>query len=159
MGETYGVIKSISKKKLKGEKKENLLSELNTSWLDEFKNTDNFNNVWNVIEDSSRYAFNSPHAYSMGGDSAYQAWFKAHHTSTFYEVAINHYQEKNKKDKIDALVKEAIKFYGYKLGDSVKDIVNDSDKVWAERQLKQNEEQISICDEIVVQLQQQEEQL
>lgn len=116
MGETYGVIKSISKKKLKGEKKENLLSELNTSWLDDFKNTDNFNNVWNVIEDSSRYAFNSPHAYSMGGDSAYQAWFKAHHTSTFYEVAINHYQEKNKKDKIDALVKEAIKFYGYKLG-------------------------------------------
>ena len=116
MGETYGVIKSISKKKLKGEKKKNLLSELNIAWLDEFNNTDNFNNVWNVIEDSSRYAFNSPHAYSMGGDSAYQAWFKAHHTATFYEVAINHYQEKNKKDKIDALVKEAIKFYGYKLG-------------------------------------------
>lgn len=116
MGETYGVIKSISKKKLRGEKKENLLSELNTAWLDEFNNTDNFNNVWNVIEDSARYAFNSPHAYSMGGDSAYQAWFKAHHTSTFYEVAINHYQEKNKKDKIDALVKEAIKFFGYNLG-------------------------------------------
>lgn len=117
MGETYGVIKSISKKKLKGAKKENLLSELNMAWLEEFKNTDNFNNVWNVIEDSARYAFNSPHAYSMGGDSAYQAWFKAHHTTKFYEEAINHYQEKNKKDKIDALVKEAIKFYGYKLGD------------------------------------------
>lgn len=116
MGETYGVIKSISKKKLKGEKKEHLLSELNHSWNDEFGNIDNFKNVWNVIEDSARYAFNSPHAYSMGGDSAYQAWFKAHHTKTFYEVAINHYQEKNKKDKIDALVKEAIKFWGYKLG-------------------------------------------
>lgn len=116
MGETYGVIKSISKKKLKGEKKEKLLSDLDSAWLDEFQNTDNFNNVWNVIEDSARYAFNAPHAYSMGGDSAYQAWFKAHHTSTFYEVAINHYQEKNKKDKIDALVKEAIKFFGYKLG-------------------------------------------
>lgn len=117
MGETYGVIKSISKKKLKGEKKEHLLAELNQSWDDEFGNTNNFKNVWNVIEDSARYAFNSPHAYSMGGDSAYQAWFKAHHTKTFYEVAINHYQEKNKKDKIDALVKEAIKFWGYKLGD------------------------------------------
>lgn len=117
MGETYGVIKSISKKKLKGEKKEHLLAELNQSWNDEFGNTDNFKNVWNVIEDSSKYAFNSPHAYSMGGDSAYQAWFKAHHTKTFYEVAINHYQDKNKKDKIDALVKEAIKFWGYKLGD------------------------------------------
>lgn len=116
MGETYGVIKSISKKKLKGEKKEHLLNELKKSWVKEFDNIDNFNNVWNVIEDSARYAFNSPHAYSMGGDSAYQAWFKAHHTKTFYEVAINHYQLKGKKDKIDALVKEAIKFYGYKLG-------------------------------------------
>lgn len=93
------------------------MAELNQSWNDEFGNTDNFRNVWNVIEDSARYAFNSPHAYSMGGDSAYQAWFKAHHTKTFYEVAINHYQEKNKKDKIDSLVKEAIRFWGYKLGD------------------------------------------
>lgn len=117
MGETYGVIKSISKKKLKGEKKNILLAELNTSWMEEFHNLDNFNKVWKVIEDSAAYAFNAPHAYSMGGDSAYQAWFKAHHTTKFYEVAINHYQEKNKKDKIDALVKEAIKFYGYQLGD------------------------------------------
>ena len=97
MGETYGVIKSISKKKLKGEKKEHLLTELNHSWAEEFNNTNNFKNVWNVIEDSSRYAFNSPHAYSMGGDSAYQAWFKAHHTKTFYEEAIRHYQLKKIK--------------------------------------------------------------
>lgn len=116
MGETYNVIKSISKKKLKGEKKENLLKELKEAWIEEFNNLDNFNKVWKVIEDSAQYAFNSPHAYSMGGDSAYQAWFKAHHTTKFYEVAINHYQEKNKKDKIDALVKEAMKFYGYRLG-------------------------------------------
>ena len=117
MGETYGVIKSISKKKLKGEKKKNLLNDLTDSWVEEFHNKNNFNNVWNVIEDSARYAFNAPHAYSMGGDSAYQAWFKAHYTATFYEVAINHYQEKGNKDKIDALIKEAIKFFGYKFGD------------------------------------------
>lgn len=117
MGETYGVIKSISKKKLKGEKKKNLLNDLTDSWIEEFHNKNNFNNVWNVIEDSARYAFNAPHAYSMGGDSAYQAWFKAHYTATFYEVAINHYQEKGNKDKIDALIKEAIKFFGYKFGD------------------------------------------
>lgn len=117
MSETYGVIKSISKKKLKGEKKDNLLKELKESWLKIFGNLDNFNNVWKVIEDSAAYAFNAPHAYSMAGDSLYQAWFKAHHTAKFYEVAITHYQEKNKKDKIDALVKEALKFYGFKLGD------------------------------------------
>ena len=116
MSETYDVIKSISKKKLKGAKKQYLLKQLKTAWMNDFGNTDNFINVWNVIEDSARYAFNAPHAYSMGGDSVYQAWFKAHHTKTFYEVAINHYQDKGKKDKIDTLVKEAIKHFGYKLG-------------------------------------------
>lgn len=119
MAETYGVIKNISKKKYKlhPEMLKELQERLIEGWKTEIGKTDNFNNVWNVIESSGSYAFNSPHAYSMGGDSAYQAWFKAHHTKTFYEVAINHYQEKNKKDKIDALVKEAIKFWGYKLGD------------------------------------------
>ena len=119
MAETYGVIKNISKKKYKlhPEMLKELQERLIEGWKAEIGNTDNFNNVWNVIESSGSYAFNAPHAYSMGGDSAYQAWFKAHHTKTFYEVAINHYQEKNKKDKIDALVKEAIKFWGYKLGD------------------------------------------
>ena len=119
MAETYGVIKNISKKKYKlhPEMLKELQERLIEGWRVEIGKTDNFNNVWNVIESSGSYAFNSPHAYSMGGDSAYQAWFKAHHTKTFYEVAINHYQEKNKKDKIDALVKEAIKFWEYKLGD------------------------------------------
>jgi DNA polymerase III alpha subunit len=117
MSETYGVIKAISKKKLKGEKLEHLKSTLKENWFKIIGNLDNFDNVWNVIEASSKYAFNAPHALSMGGDSAYQAWFKAHHTAKFYEVAINHYQDKNKKDKIDALVKEAINFFDYTLGD------------------------------------------
>ena len=51
MGDTYGVIKSISKKKLKGEKKEHLLIELKEDWQKEFNNLNNFNNVWNDIED------------------------------------------------------------------------------------------------------------
>ena len=38
---------------------------------------------------------------------------------------------------------------GYKLGDSLKSIVNDSDKAWAERQKEQNEAQISACSEIM----------
>lgn len=38
---------------------------------------------------------------------------------------------------------------GYKLGDSLKSIVNDSDKAWAERQKVQNEAQITECDKIM----------
>lgn len=59
MGETYGVIKSISKKRLKGEKKANLLKELKAKWLEKIGNLDNFNKVWQIIEDSARYSFNA----------------------------------------------------------------------------------------------------
>ena len=38
---------------------------------------------------------------------------------------------------------------GYKLGDSIKDIVNDSDKAWAERQKEQHNKTISECYEIL----------
>lgn len=117
MGETYGVIKGISKKKLKGEKLQHLKNEVMAGWKDKIGPLDNFDKVWQVINDAARYSFNSPHSLSMGGDSAYLAWFKAHHTAKFYEVAINHYQAKGDKEKIDALVKEINKFYGYRLGE------------------------------------------
>lgn len=117
MGETYGVIKGISKKKLKGKKLQHLKDEVMAGWQEKIGSLDNFDKVWQVINDAARYSFNSPHSLSMGGDSAYLAWFKAHHTVKFYEVAINHYQAKGDKKKIDALVKEINKFYGYRLGE------------------------------------------
>lgn len=117
MNDTYGVIKSISKKKLKGEKKQHLLDQLQKEWKDKIKNLDNFNNVWDVISSAARYSFNAPHALSMAGDSAYIAYFKAHYTDKFYEDSINHYLLKSNKDKMNDLITEASKFYGYKLGD------------------------------------------
>lgn len=117
MSDTYGIIKSISKKKLKGEKKEHLLATLKADWKEKIGNLDNFDKIWKVISDAARYSFNCSHAYEMAGDSLYQAWFKAHHTAKFYEVAIKHYQQKGKKEKIDALLKEALNVYGYKLAD------------------------------------------
>ena len=134
MGETYKVIKSISKKKLKGEKLQHLLDEIRPVWIKEFGNDKNFSKVWTVIEQAAAYSFNAPHAYSMAGDSLYEAWFKAHHTALFYEVAMKHYQKKNNKDKIADLQAEAIKYYGYRLaeykfGDDNRDIgVSDGTK-------------------------------
>lgn len=135
MTETYGVIKSISKKKLKGEKKDILKKSLIEYWTKIFGNTDNFEEVWKVIEDSARYSFNAPHALSMAGDSAYLAWFKSHHTSKFYETSINHYLSKDNKDKINALMRESSQFYGYSIkapkfgGDYSTAIVNDKEKI------------------------------
>ena len=113
MGETYGVIKAISKKKLKGEKKEKLEAQLKENWQKIFGNLDNFQKVWDIINDAGRYAFNAPHSLSMCGDSLYQAWFKAHYPSKFYEIAISHYQRKENKDKISALITEAATYFDY----------------------------------------------
>lgn len=119
MTNCYETIKAISKKKYDKhpEKLQELKNTLIKGWKDKIGDTTEFNNIWSTVENFAKYGFNAPHSLSMGGDSAYEAWFKAHHTSKFYEVAIRHYQAKNKKDKIEALTKEAIKFYGYKLED------------------------------------------
>lgn len=116
MGETYGVIKSISKKKLKGEKKEELLAKIRTTWNEKFGNLDNFDAVWNIISDASRYSFNCAHALAMAFDSLYEAWMKAHYPSVFYETAMNHYQKKNDKKKVAELAAEATGKLGYQMG-------------------------------------------
>ena len=65
MSDTYGVIKSISKKKLKGKKKDDLLNQLKENWMKIFGNLNNFKNVWKVIEDSAFYALTYKGSHSI----------------------------------------------------------------------------------------------
>ena len=115
MKDSYDTIKKISKKKLKGaalEKVENILRE---KWLENIGNLDNFDKVYQVVKDSARYSFNAPHALAMANDSLYEAYIKAHYPSVFFEVTLNHYQEKNDKDKISELISEATEKMGYSM--------------------------------------------
>lgn len=117
MKDSYDTIKKISKKKLKGEALQHVESTLKEHWLKQIGNLDNFEAVYKVVKDSARYGFNAPHALAMACDSLYEAWVKAHHTSVFYEVALNHYQTKGDKNKVAELLAEAMKCFGYKMGD------------------------------------------
>lgn len=117
MKESYDTIKKISKKKLVGEALEKLETNLRSHWITNIGNLNNFDAVYTVIKNSARYSFNAPHALSMAFDSLYEAWMKAHYTSKFYEVVLNHYQDKNdKKNKIAELEHEAMTCFGYKIG-------------------------------------------
>lgn len=135
MKESYDTIKKISKKKLVGEALQHVEDNLREHWLQNIGNLDNFEPVYKVIKDSQRYAFNSPHALAMANDSLYEAWMKAHYTSKFYEVTLNHYQDKGDKDKVAELEHEAMKFYGYQIGsygygqDNTKFTVDDEKKM------------------------------
>ena len=134
MKDSYDTIKKISKKKLKGEALKHVEDTLKQHWSENIGNLDNFDPVYKVIKDSSRYSFNAPHALAMANDSLYEAWMKAHYTSKFYEETLNHYQAKGDKNKVNDLIKEAKTFFGYSMAsyeygkDNSKFTVNDETK-------------------------------
>lgn len=134
MKDSYDTIKKISKKKLKGEALKHVEDTLTYHWSNNIGNLDNFEPVYKVIKDSSRYSFNAPHALAMANDSLYEAWAKAHHPSIFYETTLNHYQEKGNKNKVADLEKEAMTIFGYSIGsyeygkDNTKFTVDDDTK-------------------------------
>lgn len=70
------------------------------------------NNLWQIIEDSSRYSFNSSHSYCVALDSLYSAWLKAHHPLEFYEVYLQIQEQKGDKDKMNAAKIEAEDYFG-----------------------------------------------
>ena len=135
MKDAYDTIKKISKKKLYGEALQHVEDTLKEHWLKNIGNLDNFVPVYKVIKNSQKYSFNASHGYSVCCDSLYEAWVKAHYPSKFYEVTLNHYQDKGDKNKVAELEHEAMKFYGYKIGsygygqDNTKFTVDDDKKI------------------------------
>lgn len=135
MKDSYDTIKKISKKKLKGEALKHVEDTLKEHWGQNIGNLNNFEPVYKVIKDSARYSFNAPHALAMANDSLYEAWMKAHYSSVFYEVTLNHYQDKGDKNKVGLLIKEATTIFEYTVGsyeygkDNTKFTVDDADKI------------------------------
>ena len=122
MSETYTIIKAISKKKhyVINNAKEKFIPNFAQAILDT-KETTNENEalemskkVWQVVEDSASYGFNSAHAYCMAVDSVTIAYLKAHYPLEFYKVTLQRYTNKGKKDKVALLKKEMIE-RGYNL--------------------------------------------
>lgn len=117
MSETYTIIKAISKKKkyVIEQAKEKFIPNFAKAILEtkETNDADIAKNmalkVWQVVEDSAQYGFNSAHAYSMAIDSVTLAWLKAHYPLEFYKVTLQRYTNKGNKDKVSALKKEMLK--------------------------------------------------
>lgn len=71
----------------------------------------------NFVLDNGLVTCNSSHAYCMGLDSLYQAWQKAHYPYEFYEVLLQVFSDKGKKDKVAELKKEMLRGFGISEGD------------------------------------------
>ncbi|MBY6842635.1 PHP domain-containing protein [Clostridium botulinum] len=123
MDETYGLIKAISKKQKK------LIMSYKDTFLNGFTNKlvknenmtkedakETSSKIWTIIEDSAQYGFNASHAYCMCCDSLYGAYYKSHYPFEFYEVMLNVYSQKGKKDKVADFKTEMSEAFNIKEG-------------------------------------------
>lgn len=140
LDECYGIIKAIAKKH--PEKVRPLKSRFIEGFKKRIMEDDHIpdaeaeemsTKVWQIIDDSCGYGFNSAHAYCMALDSLYCAWLKAHYPYEFYEVLLQVFSDKGKKDKVQALKQEmqvafSIKEGEYKFGVDNRKFVADKEK-------------------------------
>lgn len=118
MAECYAVIKNIAKKRV--EKvlayKDQFVSGFAKKIMEaEHKSAEEADklahDVWQILEDSSRYSFNASHSYCVSLDGLYCAWVKAHYPLEFYEVYMQLQDENSKKDKVKQAQLEAEQYF------------------------------------------------
>lgn len=121
MSDCYTAIKNIAKKradKVLAYKEKFITGFSSVMVKDEHKTEEEADTMsqelWQIIEDSSRYSFNASHSYCVALDSLYGAWLKAHHPLEFYEVLLTLAEEKGDKDKMNALKEEAESYFNIK---------------------------------------------
>lgn len=143
-GETYDVIKAISKKKhkvilaakekfIKGFSEKVKEDEAKDGhFLTDEELSDICDRVWKIIEDNASYGFNSSHALCVALDSLDGAYLKAHYPYEFYETMLKVYTEKAEKDKVTALKNEmkafGIKSGAFKFGEDNRDFTADKER-------------------------------
>ncbi len=110
MDRTYEIVKSIAKKRY-----DDVISA-KEQFIDGFfsvtKSKEISNKIWQILQDSSRYSFNSSHSLSVATDSLYTAYLKAYYPLYFYEQLLQILEEKSEKDRIVRTKNEAEKHFG-----------------------------------------------
>lgn len=107
--ESIGLIKKISKKRIKPEHFNALVETLKEGWLRQIGNLNDFDETWEKIQTFMSYGYNTPHSLAMAYDSLYNAYLKGHHSLEFYSVALENYR--NDRERTDRLTEE-LKYFG-----------------------------------------------
>lgn len=110
--ESIGLIKKISKKKIKPKDFEDLTQRIKKQWIENTGSEDGFEETWSDMQSMMSYGFNSPHGLAYALDCLYCAYLKANYPLEYYTVVLNIYEKD--KDKTDKLVKE-LDYFNIKL--------------------------------------------
>ena len=107
--ESIGLIKKISKKKIKPEDFKKLEQRLRNNWKKNTGSDDGFDKMWSDMQAQISYGFNSPHGAATALDCLYGAYLKKNYPLHYYTVVFNIYGDD--KEKTSKLTKE-LKYFG-----------------------------------------------
>lgn len=89
--ESIGLIKKISKKKIKPEDFEKLETRLKDNWLKNTGSMEHFDETWHMVQSCMSYGFAAPHALATAIDSVYGAYLKANYPMEYYITVFKYY--------------------------------------------------------------------
>lgn len=95
--ESIGLIKKISKKKIKQEDFSNLEGRIREQWIKNTGSEDGFDKTWNDMQSQMSYGYNSPHGEATALDCLYGAYLKAKYPLEYYSVVLNVYKDDAEK--------------------------------------------------------------
>jgi DNA polymerase III alpha subunit len=111
---TYDIIKKIAKKKFKEEEIAELKSELIAGFIKNVGNDEQFEEVWQVVQDAAKYSFNASHSLSVAWDSLYGGYLKANYPLEYYTVILNEYDSNTEKT---SKILNELPYFNIKLSD------------------------------------------
>ena len=115
--ESIGLIKKISKKKIKQKDFDNLESRIKEQWKKNVGTYDGFEKVWGDMQASLNYSYNSPHGLATACDALYGAYLKVNYPLEYYTVVLNTYSDNKEKT---TRLSEELKHFGVTLNNNVK---------------------------------------
>ena len=110
--ESIGLIKKISKKKIKPADFANLETRLKENWIKRTGSEDMFAETWEMIQGCMAYGFASPHACATSLDMCYGAYLKVHYPYEYYCVCFNNYSDDEERT---LKLKKELDYFGIKL--------------------------------------------
>ena len=113
--ESIGLIKKISKKKIKPKDFAVLEDRLKENWEKNNGTIEGFNKSWSDMQSQMAYSFNSPHGLAYAYDCLYCAYLKSHYPLEYYTVVLNIYE--NNVLKTNRLCKE-MEYFGISLSNA-----------------------------------------
>ncbi len=111
--ESIGLIKKISKKKIKPEDFEKLEERLRENWIKQTGSNEMFDETWKMIQGCMAYGFASPHAAATSLDMCYGAYLKVNYPFEYMTVCLNNYAGDAERT---AKLKRELEYFNIKLG-------------------------------------------